>query len=133
MPKFSIYLMALLSFYCYGIQRFKPTVSSDKINENKVRLGEEFIVEVNSEEFLISWKFLNKDEVSDSIQLLRIGFERRYSYARFSALRVGYVFDFYFKAIKVTNKAKIIKLLKFNYRGLILENYQNYTIKINVY
>ena len=126
MPKFSIYLMALLSFYCYGIQIFSPTVSRDKINENKVRLGEEFIVQFTTKYVSKYWKFFNKDEVSDSIQLLRIGFERRYSYARFSALRVGYVFDFYFKAIKVTNKAKI---LKFYFH----ENHKNYIIKVNVY
>ena len=133
MSKLSIYLLALLSFYCYGIERFKPTVSSDKINENKVRLGEEFIVEVNSEEFLISWKFLNKDEVSDSIQFLRKEIVPLYKLVLFSGLRRMILIRFYFKAIKVTNKAKIIKLLKCNYRNPMLENYQNYTVKVNVY
>ena len=126
MSKLSIYLLALLSFYCYGIERFKPTVSSDKINENKVRLGEEFIVEVNSEEFLISWKFLNKDEVSDSIQFLRKEIVPLYKLVLFSGLRRMILIRFYFKAIKVTNKAKI---LKFNYK----RNHKNYTIKVNVY
>ena len=33
MTKFYIYLLALLNFYCYSIQIFKPTYSRDEINE----------------------------------------------------------------------------------------------------
>ena len=126
MSKFSICLLILLSFYCYGIQIFKPTVSSDKINENKVRLGEEFIVEIISEKYIIPWKFLNKDEVSDSIQFLRTEIVPLYRFYNFSGLILRFKIIFYFKAIKVTNKAKT---LKFNYK----RNHKNYTIKVNVY
>ena len=129
MSKFSFYLLALLSFYCYGIQIFNPTASNDIKDEKKVKLGEEFIVDFISDSYFYPWTFLNKDEVSDSIQLLRREVVPYFKFARFEMPRLRRKFNFYFKAIKVTNEAKI---LKFNYKknNKIL-NY--YAIKVNVY
>ena len=130
MPKFSIYLLTLLSFYCYGMQIFKPTSSKDKVNEQNVKLGEEFIVEFITDYISEPLTFLNKDEVSDSIQVLRIEAHplRKSGYQRFFGR--SYKVHLYFKAIKVTNEAKI---LKFHNKPRGEKNFINYIIKVNVY
>ena len=117
--------MALLSFYCYCIQIFNPTVKDEK----KVKLGEEFIVYFISDSYHYPWKFLNKDEVSDSIELLRREVVPYLKFANMEGFKIRAKFNFYFKAIKVTNEAKI---LKFNYKETN-KNLNYYTIKVNVY
>ena len=109
------------------MQIFKPTSSRDKVNEQNVKLGEEFIVEFVSDYISELLIFLNKDEVSDSIQVLRRDF-RRFSTGYMGFFR-KYKFSFYFKAIKVTNEAKILK-----FRHIITKkDLKNYIIKVNVY
>ena len=130
MPKFYIYLLALLSFYCYGIHIFKPTYSKDKVNDQNVRLGEEFNVEIVSDSIFEPVIFLNKDEVSDSIQFLRREVVSFIGGASFERPTRRYKYNFYFKAIKVTNEAKI---LKFNYTLRREKFFKNYIIKVNAY
>ena len=124
MSKFSIYLLALLSFYCYGIQIFKPTDSSGEINEKNVKLGEEFVVE-----FIVDFellKFFDYDKISDSIQFLRREVTHLKS-PNFANPTFRNKISLYFKAIKVTNEAKILKFLYKN------QKMKYYKIKINVY
>ncbi len=130
MPKFSIYLLALLSFYCYGIQIFNPTYSRNKENGQNVRLGEEFIADLVSDYILDPLILLNKDEVSDSIQFLRREVEPFFKFEKAEKPRVRDKFRFYFKAIKVTNEAKI---LKFHSKPTGKKDFINYIIKVNAY
>ena len=133
MPKFSIYLLTLLSFYCYGMQIFEPTYSSDKVNEQNVKLGEEFIVEFVTDNISELFMFLNKNEVSDFIQLLNLEVHPSPIPLNFrdKALpRKRSKFNYYFKAIKVTNEAKI---LKFHSKPTGKKDFINYIIKVNVY
>ena len=124
MTKFYIYLLALLNFYCYSIQIFKPTYSRDEINEKNVKLGEEFIVE-----FIVDFqllKFYDYDKISDSIQFLRREVTH-FKPANFEKYKLVRKISLYFKAIKVTNEPKILKFL---YKQHFLKYY---TIKVNVY
>ena len=133
MPKFSIYLLTLLSFYCYGMQIFKPTSSKDKVNEQNVKLGEEFIVEFVTDNISELLFFLNKDEVSDSIQLLNLEvhpFPIPLNIRDKLLPRKRTKFNYHFKAIKVTNEAKI---LKFHSKPTGKKDFINYIIKVNVY
>ena len=130
MPKFSIYLLTLLSFYCYGMQIFKPTSSKDKVNEQNVKLGEEFIVEFITDYISEPLTFLNKDEVSDSIQVLRGEVLPFYKFAKMERPRRRYKFNIYFKAIKITNEAKILKFRR-KHKGK--KDFINCIIKVNVY
>ncbi len=127
MAKFCIYILALLSFYCYGIQIFNET---SKINEQNVRLGEEFIVQIVTDSLFEPLNFLNRDEVRDSIQFLKRKSEPFLKFANMANPKIWAKFNFYFKAIKVTNEAKI---LKFKYKLKGSTSFITYIIKINVY
>ena len=77
--------------------------------------------------------FLNKDEVSDSIQLLNLqvhSFHIPLNFRDKVLPRKRYKFKYYFKAMKVTNEAKI---LKFHSKPTGKKAFKNYIIKVNVY
>ena len=59
--------------------------------------------------FSISWVFLNKDEVKDSLTFIRTEYEdNRYAGKKVGLGRGGYLI-YYFKATSVTKEPKLLK------------------------
>ena len=131
MSKFVIYLLVLLNFYCYGKKVFDLNTLKNNKNEADIRVGEEFVVKIPSNPttgYQIS--FINKDEVSDSLELLR--YEYVSSAKLTNLVGAGGHKYFYFKALKVTNEAQTLKFS--NKRKWEKEtNTADYILKVNVY
>ena len=126
MPKFSIYLFALLSFCCYGIQIIKPS----RLTYN-VRLGEIFIVELISHSSSLPWKYKGYNGMynDDSIQFLRTEVVPFTNGLQNGMSKIEMKYNFYFKANKVTNECKGIRFFNKNLNFVKL----NYLlIKVNI-
>ena len=130
MSKFVIFLLVLLNFYCYGKRIFDLNALNTNKNEVDIRVGEEFVVKIPSNPttgYQIS--FINKDEVSDSLKLIR---DKFIPSGDLNLVGAGGHKYFYFKAVKVTNEAQTLKFS--NKRKWEKEtNTADYTLKVNVY
>ena len=131
MSKFVIYLLVLLNFYCYGKKVFDLNALNTNKNEVDIRVGEEFVVKIPSNPTTgYETRFLNRDEVSDSLELLR---NKYISSANLKNLvGVGGHMYYYFKAVKVTNEAQTLKFANIR-RWEKQTNTADYTLKVNVY
>ena len=133
MSKFIFCILLLLHYYnCQNLDNAKifkiPRKSDSKLEEFKVRKGETFALQFYSNPTTgFSWHFLNKDEVSDSLQLLT----SKYVAPKTPVNLVGaggYMY-YYFKGVEVTNETQI---LKFSYtRGK--DNGLTTLVKVTVY
>ena len=131
MSKLVIYLLVLLNFYCYGKKVFDLNALNTNKNEVDIRVGEEFVVTVPSNpNYGIEISFVNKDEVSDSLKLIRDAFIPLGNLK--NLVGAGGHKYFYFKALKVTNEAQTLKFA--NVRSWEKQtNNPDYTLKVNVY
>ncbi len=133
MLKLVIYLLVIFNFYCFCEKVFTQSDLKAKNNELDVKLGEEFTLKFKSNPTTgYSWKFLNKEEVSDSIQFLRSKYVPSPSPNNHIIIvgRGGEEY-FYFKARKVTNEAQTLKFAYSKFFGKETNN-PTYTIKVNV-
>ncbi len=129
MSKFVVYLLVLLNFYCYG----NETVVLNAFNANNVKVNIR-VGDILKVKIPISLRngghksLVNKDEVSDSLQLIKEAFVplSDVTIKKLSATRAYSIF--LFKAVKVTNKAQTLKFLKKNQLKK-----ETYTLKVNVY
>ena len=131
MSKLVIYLLVLLNFYCYGERIFELSALNTNKNEVDIRVGEEFVVTVPSNpNYGIEISFVNKDEVSDSLKLIRDAF---IPLGNLKYLDTVIVYKyFFFKAVKVTNEAQTLKFANIR-RWEKQTNTADYTLKVNVY
>ena len=89
------------------VQIYDIVLNKGDINEFNVKSGEEFALRFNC--VSISWVFLNKDEVKDSLTFIRTGYEdNRYAGKKVGLGRGGYLI-YYFKATSVTKEPKLLK------------------------
>ena len=131
MSKLVIYLLVLLNFYCYGERIFELSALNTNKNEVDIRVGEEFVVTVPSNpNYGIEISFVNKDEVSDSLKLIRDAFIPLDNLKNLDSVIV-YKY-FFFKAVKVTNEAQTLKFANIR-RWEKQTNTADYTLKVNVY
>ena len=131
MSKLVIYLLVLLNFYCYGERIFELSALNTNKNEVDIRVGEEFVVTVPSNpNYGIEISFVNKDEVSDSLKLIRDAFIPLGNLKNLDSVIV-YKY-FFFKAVKVTNEAQTLKFANIR-RWEKQTNTADYTLKVNVY
>ena len=131
MSKFVIYLLVLLNIYCYGKKVFDLNALNTNKNEVDIRVGEEFVVKIPSNPTTgYETRFLNRDEVSDSLELLR--YEYVSSAKLTNLVGAGGHMYYYFKAVKVTNEAQTLKFANIR-RWEKQTNTPDYTLKVNVY
>ena len=132
MSKLIFCILLLLHYYnCQNLDNvkiFKIPRKSDSFEEFKVKKGEIFALQFSSNPSTgFSWHFLNKDEVSDSLQLLT----SKYVAPKTPVNLVGaggYMY-YYFKGVEVTNETQT---LKFSYtRGK--DNGPTTLVKVTVY
>ena len=133
MSKFIFCLLLLLNYYnCQNRDKARvfeiPRSSDSKLEEFKVRKGETFALQFYSNPTTgFSWHFLNKDEVSDSLQLLTSKYVARKT--PFNLLGASGYMYYYFKGVEVTNETQT---LKFSYtRGK--DNGLTTLVKVTVY
>ena len=138
MTKIIFCLLVLLNLYnCEkidGIRVFEMDKKTSNSNEISVRMGEEFAIKFYSNPSTgYSWQFLNKDENNESIKFIRSKFVDPPSAGPIHIVgRGGYMY-YYFKALKVTNGAKV---LNFSYNRHWIKKSNNIVtnfVKINVY
>ena len=133
MSKLVIYLLVILNFSCFCEKVFTETDLKAKNNVLDVKLGEEFTIKFKPNPTIgYFWAFLNNDEVSDSIQLLRSQYVNSpYKIKNIKIFGKGGYVNFYFKARKITNEAQTLKFGYNSFSGKQTNN-PSYIIKVNV-
>ena len=132
MTKFILCLFILFSIYICEEPPKNLRIFERKSKETtiSVRLGEEFVIKlVNHPSIGFTWKFLNKNDVQESIQFLR-SYERE-QYGRIIIIGNPRNVYYQFKAVNKTNEAVPLKFYYGKYRNQYLEKDIN-NFKINV-
>ena len=115
MSKLILCLLLLLHYNCQypdNVRIFEiPRNSLSYTGEFEVRKGETFALKFYSNPSTgYSWRFLNKEDVSDSLLLLTSKYEAPKTPK--GMVGVGGYMYYYFKVVEITNETKT---LKFNY------------------
>ena len=120
MSKLILCLLLLVNIYICeeppkGIRIFEKKSKENKI---KVRLGEEFVLKfVNHPTIGLRWRFLNENEIKDTIQFLR-SYEGS-QYGRIAIIGNPRNVYYQFKALKKTNETVLAKFFYGKYQDKI--------------